>query len=351
MFVSNAKCLAGAVIASFFVTSCTSGPTTPLTSLGYQQKASHLRSHQTGCPCIYVAENLNNSVAVYATGASGNATPLQYIRGTRTKLNTVFDVAVDPNTGNIYVANEGNSSVTVYAAGATGNVKPVQTIIGASTGLDFPYGIALGPGSSPSIYVANHSANSITIYASSAKGDAAPTSTISGSSTGLNGPAGLAVDASGNVYVPNVNTDTITVYAAGSINPGANNISPMATITSTSTCKFNKGTIGPSINQPYQVALDSESNIYVANSNGPYCIAVFAPDASGSAKPIRTITGMATKLSSPDGVALDAGGNVYVANTDTHHITVYPPAEIHNVKPIQTLGGRKLIQPDAIAVQ
>lgn len=347
MSVNLFKCLGGALIAGVFLTSCTSGAATPLASLASPQKASRLRSHQTGCPCLYVAENLNDSVAVYASGATGSATPLQYIHGARTKLNTAFDVAVDAGA-NIYVANAGNDSVTVFAAGANGNVKPARIISGASTGLNHPEGIALSP-TNGNIYVANSSANSITIYKATANHDAAPISTISGSSTGLSGPAGLLVDASGNVYVPNTVSNAITVYAADSVAKGANNIAPAATITSTAFC--NSG--GPCIDSPYQLALDAESNVYVANlqGNGGYFISVFSAAANGDVAPIGTIIGTKTKLAAPDGVALDSGGNLYVANSDTHNVTIYAAGASGNVKPLRTVGGGKLVQPDAIAVR
>ena len=77
----------------------------------------------------------NSSVTVYAEGATGNATPIQTIRGSHTGLSGPIDVAVDASR-DIYVANLHNTSVTVYSAGATGNVAPIQTIAGSMTGLE-----------------------------------------------------------------------------------------------------------------------------------------------------------------------------------------------------------------------
>src|SRR5438093_651703 len=101
----------------------------------------------------------------------------------------------------LYVANEVGNSITVYAAGASGNATPTATIAGGNTGLNGPIGIALdGAGN---IYVANLNGNSITVYAAGASGNATPTATIAGGNTGLNGPIGIALDGAGKIYVTN----------------------------------------------------------------------------------------------------------------------------------------------------
>jgi hypothetical protein len=136
---------------------------------------------------LYVANPGSNSIAVFAAGASGNATPTATITGGNTGLNGPFGIARD-GAGNLYVVNDGNNSITVYAAGASVNATPTATIAGGNTGLNGPLGIALdGAGS---LYVANQG-GSITVYAAGASGNATPTATIAGSNTGLNGPAGI----------------------------------------------------------------------------------------------------------------------------------------------------------------
>ena len=84
-------------------------------------------------------------------------------------------------SGNIYVPNYGyvnDNSVTVYAAGATGNVAPTQTISGSNTGLSNPVGVALD--SSANINVTSSSSDSVLIYAAGANGNVQPIRTISG---------------------------------------------------------------------------------------------------------------------------------------------------------------------------
>ncbi|MBV8531243.1 MAG: hypothetical protein JO104_07985 [Candidatus Eremiobacteraeota bacterium] len=93
---------------------------------------------------VYVANNGNSSVSVYAAGANGNVAPIQVIKGVKTKLTDLHDVAAD-SSDNIYASNGAGeprcttcSFIAVYAAGATGHVAPVRIIKGSNTGLDGP---------------------------------------------------------------------------------------------------------------------------------------------------------------------------------------------------------------------
>ncbi len=47
-------------------------------------------------------------------------------------------VSAPPTVSGLYVANAGANSVTVYASGASGNTTPLRTIKGPSTGLTNP---------------------------------------------------------------------------------------------------------------------------------------------------------------------------------------------------------------------
>ena len=94
--------------------------------------------------------------------------------------------------------------------GGTSALAPVGTI---TTGIS-PYGVAVD--SSGNIYVANYSSNTVTKYASTG---GAATLTIS---SGLSGPSGVAVDSSGNIYVANQGSNTVTIFTqyAGAVLPG-----------------------------------------------------------------------------------------------------------------------------------
>jgi len=276
---------------------------------------------------LYVVNTDGNSITVYATGASGDATPTATIAGSNTGLNFPVGIALD-GAGNIYVTNAGFPfSITVYAAGASGNATPTAMIAGGNTGLNSPLGIALdGAGN---IYVVNQSGGigSITVYAPGASGNATPTATIAGGNTGLSFPSGIARDGAGNIYVANSFssiTVSITVYAAGA----SGNATPTATIAG-----GNTGLDGPA-----GIALDGAGNIYVANNNGN-SITVYAAGASGNATPVATIAGGNTGLGGPVGIALDGAGNIYVTDNSSNSITVYAAGASGNATPTATISG------------
>lgn len=305
----------------------------PMMPDGATQKVKHAGS---SCPCLYVANATGNSVTVYASGAGGNAKPIQDISGSKTKLLTPYGVAVD-ESGNIYVTNDGVDQIEVYAPGATGNVVPIRGIVGQP--YRYPKGIAIDPVNGD-IYVAKQSTNSIIIYAPSASGADAPTAKIQGSNTGLNSPTGVALDTSGNIYVTNKGdsasegNDSVTVYAAGS----TGNVAPMRTIAGTRT----------GLDIPVQLAVDASAKIYVANitypNSGNGSLTVYAAGAKGNVAPTETIEGAKTELNLPAGIALNSSGNIYAANLDRtdytgSSITVYAAGSNGNVAPINTISG------------
>jgi sugar lactone lactonase YvrE len=242
---------------------------------------------------LYVTNILgnNNSITVYAVGATGNAAPSVTITGSNTGLRNPDGIAVDA-AGQFYVTNANGPSITVYAASAAGNAMPLATIAGGNTGLNSPRGIALD--AAGRMYVANAGGNSITVYAASAAGNAMPLATIAGSNTGLSNPFGIAFDAAGQLYVANCGclggaVASITRYAAGA----TGNATPTATIAGSNT----------RLTGPAGIAVDAAGRLYVTNfgSNGISVdsITVYAASATGNATPTATIAGSNTGLSAP----------------------------------------------------
>jgi 6-phosphogluconolactonase (cycloisomerase 2 family) len=324
--LSDARYVICPMIAIFLLTNC-GGSTTPATATGGQQNVSQTIHRRTSsCRCLYVA-NLGapGSMTVYASGATGNAKPIQDISGSKTGLINPFGVAVD-GSGDIYTTTD-DDVIAVYAAGATGNVAPIREIIVNVKPYHALKGIAVDPINGDT-YVANPDSNAILIYAASAHGKATPIGTIAGSQTGLNGPFGVALDKSENIYIANKENSSVTVYVAGS----TGNVAPTQTIAGTRT----------ELDLPEQLALDSNSNIYVANATSPSgngSLTVYAAGANGDVAPTETIDGAKTELNLPGGIAVDSADNIYAANYTSSTITVYAAGSNGNVAPINTISG------------
>ena len=156
----------------------------------------------------------------------------------------------------LYVANA--ASLEAFPLDANPNAPPVQKIKGKQTGLDLAWGVATD--AAHTLYAVNLQSSTITTYAAGSSGDVAPTTTIGGSNTGLVNPGGIAVDKRGEIYASNPTLNTITVYA-----PGSNgNVAPIRTIAGAKT----------GLGYPQGIAFDAKDYLYVANANPPGSITI-----------------------------------------------------------------------------
>jgi len=155
-----------------------------------------------------------------------------------------------------------------------------------------------GPGGvSPRLDAPNRRATTqwdqISIYA---PGGTVPAEAIT---DGVGGPDAMAMDASGNLYVANVNTSTVTVYARGAA-------SPSRTITS-------------GIGIPVCLAVDSKGDLFVASATGgPGSRGKVTEYAPGGRTVIRRIDATVDTAGWHDGqrgLVVDNAGNLYAAST------------------------------------
>jgi streptogramin lyase len=115
-------------------------------------------------------------------------------------------------------------------------------------------------------------------------------------------PSSTTIDASGNVWITNPSSNSITVLAStGAPLPG----SPFT---------------GNGLNGPTALAIDTSGNAWVANTGGA-SISAFTP--SGAALTGSPFTAAST-LSAPGTLAFDAPGNLWIANTSTSLVELSP---------------------------
>jgi len=148
-----------------------------------------------GAGNLYVA-NWNNAsstgrysnVVEFSPTANGDATPMIYLTGTKTKISHPTEVWIDTAAssfvGRILVSDY-TGHVLVFSPGSTGNVAPVQDI----TNVAHPTGVTSD--SDGNIYVSVPNGNAIRVFSPTATGNATPTQVISGSSTSLDSPVQL----------------------------------------------------------------------------------------------------------------------------------------------------------------
>jgi len=150
------------------------------------------------------------------------------------------------------------------------------------------------------LYVAGDHDNTVWVY-----DIGGPATRLIGTITnGVSLPGGIALDAQGDLYVPNENAATVTVYA-----PGAT----MPTLTLTGT------------NVPQCVAVASDGTVYVANRGSSAGISVYP---AGQSTPSQNIT--SSLLPNPNQIVFDPGGTLYISDTQTG-ISILPPGPSQTV--------------------
>jgi DNA-binding beta-propeller fold protein YncE len=281
---------------------------------------------------LYVVDTDNHTIRKITTG--GVVSTLAGLAGTSgsadgTNSTARFyqpqGVAVD-SAGNVYVADTGNytirkitsAGVVTTLAGSAGNSGSTDAT-GSSARFYEPQGVAVNSAGTL-IYVAdtwNHTIRQITSagVVTTLAGSAGSFGSANGAGTSAQfyQPQGLAVDGAGNVYVGDTGNQMIRqITSAGVVTMLAG---------STNYGSANATGANASFWNPQGVALDSATNLYVADSFNN-TIRMVTP-----AGVVTTLAGTAGSFGSadgtnaaarfwlPQGVAVDTNGNVYVADS------------------------------------
>ena len=159
---------------------------------------------------------------------------------------------------------------------------------------------------------------------------------IQGDKTGLDSPFQVAVDSMDNVYVANSHVVTESAGITEYAAGATGNIAPIAHIQGPNTSFI--GPIGPD-----GVALDKQNNIYAVMEDRQRLLE-FSAGSNGNVAPIINVFGPNTQLNTSTNVAVDSSGKIYVANAmpaleRPAPITIYSPGSTGNVAPVATIGG------------
>ena len=296
---------------------------------------------------VYIADEGNNKIrkvalstgiitTIAGTGIAGYNG--DNILATNAQLNFPFGVALDAS-GNVYISDEVNERVRKIAV-STGIITTIAgNGISGSSGdgapatnsqLASPTGIAVD--ASGNIYVGDDGNNKIRIitgsdgiistfagngtYGSSGDGGAATNAQFSS-------PYGIAVDNMGNVYISDWSNCKIRKVSGGIISTFAGNGS----------IGYNSDGIPATSAQlfrPYGVAVDSEGNVFIADTENnrirkvTVSTGIISTIAGNGIQGFSGDGGPATsaKLAEEFGVAVDASGNVYIADLDNSRIRI-----------------------------
>jgi DNA-binding beta-propeller fold protein YncE len=263
---------------------------------------------------VLTDENLFN-IWVYDRGAKTSPTKSteakRIIGGLNTKIEFQCGLYIDPANGDIYAVNNDTiDTLVIFSRKAIGDVAPdreLHTPHGT-------FGIAVDEQKQELFLTVQHD-NAIVVYNKSAKGTEAPLRVVQGDDTGLADPHGMALDARRGVLFVTNHGSSHQVRAKES--PGGRRR-------------------GPSPGFP----LDRDDAVPGSGKMGPPSITVYAKDAQGNARPLRTIQGPNTQLNWPTGIAIDENRDaIYVANDGGDSVLVFDASAQGDVAPIRAVKG------------
>jgi hypothetical protein len=202
--------------------------------------------------------------------------PKRIIGGLNTKIEFQCGLYIDPANGDIYAVNNDTiDTLVIFSRQAIGNVAPdreLHTPHGT-------FGIAVDEEANELFLTVQHD-NAIVVFNKTAKGTEAPIRVIQGDDTGLADPHGMALDPKNNLlYVTNHGS-------VHEVRP------PVADE------KKRR------VNLPGW-PLTRDDAVPGSGKMLPPSIAVYAKDAKGDARPVRTIQGPKTQMDWPTGIAVD----------------------------------------------
>ena len=307
---------------------------------------------------VYVADALNNRIRKISHGyvttlAGGNASGSIDGVGTNALFSVPVAVAAD-GAGNVYVADYGNNLIRrVSPLGVVTTLAGSPGLRGSKNGLNTaatffqPSGIAVDEATN--LYVADTGNDLIRKMIPDATGVNWTVATLAGTAaqfgdadgTGTNAnfhlPQGVAVDSVGNVYVGDSDNRTVRKITLGGV---------------VSTLAGPDGSYGSAdgpaaaarFDEPYGVALDSQTNLYVADTFND-TIRKISP-----AGDVTTLAGLAwtagdsngigseALFDNPTGITVDGAGNLYVADNQNSTVRMIVPVGGSNWS-VSTLAG------------
>jgi trimeric autotransporter adhesin len=291
---------------------------------------------------LYIADANNNVVRKVTTAGTistiaGNGTAGYTGNGgaaTNAELNGPYGVVLDAS-GNLYIADTNNNVIrkvttagtisTVAGTGSSGNTGNGGPATSAK--LSGPAGIAVD--ASGNLYIADSGNNVVRkVTTAGTISLVAGTGTVGYSGIGsvatsvdLSWPVGVAVDASGNIYIADAESNVVL------------KVTPTGTLTTVA----GNGNIGytgdggpavnAELNNPTGVAVDGAGNLYIADTLNNVVRTVTpggiittmagtgTPGYSGNGGPSTK-----AKLNSPLGIVASGSGTVYVADTSNNVI-------------------------------
>lgn len=279
-------------------------------------------------------------------------------------LSYPYSVAVDAS-GNVWFGNNNESLSELSPLGVP--LSPGGYVWSYSIPQDASFGVAVD--ASSNVWATDYYGNAVVEYSTSG-------TLLSGATgytgDGLSAPYMGAFDLSGNFWVPNYQSASLSMFsstgtpAAGSGTTGAGLSSPDSVAVDASgniwaadyynalsefsslgaPLSGNSGFTGGGLNEPFSVAIDASNNVWVANANGS-SLSKFS-NAGVAMSTASGYTGGGLTL--PYSIAIDGAGNVWAANYYANSVSVFTNAGSAITSSTGYTGADAITNPYALAI-
>lgn len=214
--------------------------------------------------------------------------------------------------------------LTAVAPAGTGTVDVTVTTgqgTSATSAADlFTYGAATD--TTPTLVAGNDATNTLTSFPLSASGDFSPAATLSDASGGIDYPVDGALDAAGDLWVPNLLGNEVAEYTRRELVTGGNQ-PPAVTLQTDGS---------HSLDAPTGIDFDAAGDLWVTNFNGESVVEYTKSELAASGAPTPAITlspDAANSLVSPDALTFDRKGDLWVTNGEGGNTVVeYTPSQL-----------------------
>jgi len=277
---------------------------------------------------LYIADRLNNRIrkvsnGVITTVAGGGSSFGDNGPATGSQLNGPYGVALDP-AGNLYIADSGNNCIRRVANGViatvAGNGMPGYAgDNGPAISAQLLAPSAAAVDSAGNLYIADGTNRIRKVAAGVITTIAGGGSSLGDGAQATNAqlavPHAVAVDSNGNLYIADSYNSRIRKVSSGVITTVAGGGSSFGD---------NGPATGAQLNVPYGLTVDSGGNLYIAESFNHRIREVSAGTITSIAGGGSSLgdNGLATaaQLFFPEGIAVDSAGGLYIADTGDNRI-------------------------------
>jgi len=293
------------------------------------------------------------SVTSYGAMATGDSAPGALVSRS---MDGPDGLAFD-SSGDLWVANSTSDTVVEVPRGQLGKPGPVPGIVISSASgraLSSPSGLAFD--SSGDLWVSNEASNTVTELNKqelSSSGPKSPETTIPGpSGSTVPEPLGLTFDTRGDLWMTSSDMGGFNIlveFTKGQL--AGDNPRPHVTITSDA---------AGSLRSPGAPAVSASGAVWVPNEANNTVVEFTKPELARSGSPVPQVTisanGSATNVNEPSGLAFDAAGDLWVVNGGNDTIVEFSRTELStsgSPAPVRTIAGPRtaLNYPAAIAIE